>query len=679
MMIRNKLYKIGGGLAGRYLILLMMVMGTPPAAAQASRILESIAQKFESYCNMFPWEEVYLHTDRTDYIAGEGIWFETYVFDRQSSKLSADSRIVYVEVLNFVNRPVVQMRIALKDGTGPGQISLPDTLSSGNYTLRAYTNWMKNFLPSNCFTKKLNIYNPVSSRRFVRFDEPPAETAGNSFQGFNLKVNQRNSQRLELNIITDRSYRMLEGSNCLLLVQTHGLINYRTAINLASDSTTAYISRSLLPPGINDIVFFTAGGRLVREMFVFTPSKHSGMLTAQVNDRSGTREKISVDLAVNENLPKGAIPGSMSVSIAPAGSEVFPDISDYMLFGSEFSPVPDELMTGSLSEMPEGKLNEWLAGLHSNWISWTSIISESFPPVRYKKENAYHYIYGRLTNKLSQQPDPGRYLFLSIPGKSATFQYAKSDARGEFDLAVPVESRIKDLIIQPEDVQRNNTIEVESSFSGEYNSLVMVSDSLSGRLPEVASAMCVNYQVRKIYGSDEVPSDPDVTVVPDKLKRFYGKPDIELKMDDYIKLPVMQEVFFELMPGVFLKKRKSEYEITIADPVDNRIYTRPPVLFVDGVPVNDASVIANLDPERVEKIEAVKERYLVGDFVFFGLVNVITRAGDYSNVSLPEYAVRMPYRVTGQVKSFASPDYSSPAIAGNRIPDLLNTLYWNPA
>lgn len=207
----------------------------------------------------------------------------------------------------------------------------------------------------------------------------------------------------------------------------------------------------------------------------------------------------------------------------------------------------------------------------------------------------------------------------------------------------------------------------------------MVSDSLSGRLPEVASAMCVNYQVRKIYGSDEVPSDPDVTVVPDKLKRFYGKPDIELKMDDYIKLPVMQEVFFELMPGVFLKKRKSEYEITIADPVDNRIYTRPPVLFVDGVPVNDASVIANLDPERVEKIEAVKERYLVGDFLFFGLVNVITRAGDYSNVSLPEYAVRMPYRVTGQVKSFASPDYSSPAKAGNRIPDLRNTLYWNPA
>jgi hypothetical protein len=132
------------------------------------------------------------------------------------------------------------------------------------------------------------------------------------------------------------------------------------------------------------------------------------------------------------------------------------------------------------------------------------------------------------------------------------------------------------------------------------------------------------------------------------------------------------------MPGVFLKKRKTEYEITIADPVDNRVYPKPPILFVDGVPVDNASIIANLDPELVERIDAVKERYLVGDFLFFGIVNVITRAGDYSSVSLPEYAVRMPYRVTEPVKSFSSPDYLSPEKKQSRIPDLRNTLYWNP-
>lgn len=150
-------------------------------------------------------------------------------------------------------------------------------------------------------------------------------------------------------------------------------------------------------------------------------------------------------------------------------------------------------------------------------------------------------------------------------------------------------------------------------------------------------------------------------------------------MDDYIKLPVMQEVFFELIPGVFLRKKKAEYEITISDPVENRVYDKPPILFIDGVVVKDPDVIANLDPELVEKIDAIKSRYFVGEYLFYGLVNVITRAGDFSSVTLPDYAVRLPYRVTEPVKSFSSPDYSSQERRESHIPDFRNTLYWNPS
>ena len=126
-------------------------------------------------------------------------------------------------------------------------------------------------------------------------------------------------------------------------------------------------------------------------------------------------------------------------------------------------------------------------------------------------------------------------------------------------------------------------------------------------------------------------------------------------MDDYIKLPVMQEVFFELIPGVFLRKKKADYEITISDPVDNKVFDKPPVLFIDGVVVKDPDIIANLDPEKVEKIDAIKSRYFVGDYMFLGLVNVITRKGDFSEVTLPDFAVRVPYRVTEPVVEFSSP------------------------
>jgi uncharacterized protein YfaS (alpha-2-macroglobulin family) len=46
---------------------------------------------------------------------------------------------------------------------------------------------------------------------------------------------------------------------------------------------------------------------------------------------------------------------------------------------------------------------------------------------------------------------------------------------------------------------------------------------------------------------------------------------------------------------------------------------------------------------------------------------------------LPDYAVRLPYRVADPVKTFSSPDYSDPQSKRSRLPDFRNTLYWNPA
>jgi hypothetical protein len=236
-----------------------------------------------------------------------------------------------------------------------------------------------------------------------------------------------------------------------------------------------------------------------------------------------------------------------------------------------------------------------------------------------------------------------------------------------------------DLIIQPEEKAMNDNIKIESSFSNVYPELHIVRDTSSKKVNSRVSKLSVNFQVNKIYSSYEPPAKPKPDTYVWTNRNFYGKPDIKLIMDDYIKLPVMQEVFFELMPGVFMRKKKSEYEITMADPVENRVYDRPPLLLVDGVIVNDASIIANLDPEHVEEIDAVKNRYFVGDYLFFGLVNVITRTGDFANITLPDYAVRLPYRVVDPVKAFTAPEYEKQESRQSRIPDLRNTLYWNPS
>jgi ABC-type Fe3+-hydroxamate transport system substrate-binding protein len=198
-------------------------------------------------------------------------------------------------------------------------------------------------------------------------------------------------------------------------------------------------------------------------------------------------------------------------------------------------------------------------------------------------------------------------------------------------------------------------------------------------IPEYLLNFGVNHQVRKIYGissaGDTVfPSIPEIS----KL-RFYGKPDQELLMKEYITLPVMQEVFFELLMGVFIKTKKSEYKITMNQYIGSTVTESSPCLFIDGVMVKDPSLIVAIDPELVEKIDVVQQKYFVGNYLLDGIVNIITKSADFSVVALPDYAIREPYKVIDPEVSFRSPDYSSTLALVSHAPDFRNTLYWNPS
>jgi len=147
--------------------LLLMFFTDGPLEAQVKANNE-IIKKLEQYCRIVPYEEIFVHSDREDYIAGEDMWFNIYLVDKQSGKPTGRSKIAYFELLNTQNSPVIQKRLLLENGFCPGQVQLPDTLVSGMYTFRVYTNQMKNYLPGNCFIKCINIYNPFRNKGFKK-------------------------------------------------------------------------------------------------------------------------------------------------------------------------------------------------------------------------------------------------------------------------------------------------------------------------------------------------------------------------------------------------------------------------------------------------------------------------------------------------------------------------------
>ncbi len=106
-------------------------------------------------------EKLFAHTDKEFYLAGEIVWFKLYVVDAAGHQPLGLSKVAYVELIPDDQRPVLQARIALTRGLGNGSFQLPFSIHSGNYTLRAYTNWMKNEGAAFFFEKPLTILNSL--------------------------------------------------------------------------------------------------------------------------------------------------------------------------------------------------------------------------------------------------------------------------------------------------------------------------------------------------------------------------------------------------------------------------------------------------------------------------------------------------------------------------------------
>jgi len=125
--------------------------------------LADIQTSFREYMKYSVTEKIFAHTDKDFYLAGEILWFKLYVVNADDNKPMDVSKVAYVEIIDRNQKPVLQCKIALKDGAGNGSIYLPVALNSGAYQIRAYTNWMKNFDADFYFHKQITIVNSLKN------------------------------------------------------------------------------------------------------------------------------------------------------------------------------------------------------------------------------------------------------------------------------------------------------------------------------------------------------------------------------------------------------------------------------------------------------------------------------------------------------------------------------------
>jgi len=102
-------------------------------------------------------EKIYIQFDKPNYYAGENIWLKAYLLNASTHKPETASKIVYVEIINPSLKIIETKTIKITDGGGDGYFQLSPNLDSGEYIVRAYTNYMRNFNSAYFFRKKIYI------------------------------------------------------------------------------------------------------------------------------------------------------------------------------------------------------------------------------------------------------------------------------------------------------------------------------------------------------------------------------------------------------------------------------------------------------------------------------------------------------------------------------------------
>lgn len=152
------------------LILLLLVLAGTDHTGFAQEFSSPVVQQYDAYRKTHFREKVYLHSDKQFYLAGEIIWFKAYAVDAAFHRPAALSKTGYIELLDRLHQPVMQVKIALDSGQGKGSFFLPSSIESGHYYIRAYTALMKNYGAGNFFEKQVTIINSLKSPTNILHD-----------------------------------------------------------------------------------------------------------------------------------------------------------------------------------------------------------------------------------------------------------------------------------------------------------------------------------------------------------------------------------------------------------------------------------------------------------------------------------------------------------------------------
>jgi hypothetical protein len=290
-------------------------------------------------------------------------------------------------------------------------------------------------------------------------------------------------------------------------------------------------------------------------------------------------------------------------------------------------------------------------------------------------ESSGKILRGTVQDELTGKDIPNAVVLLSRVDSVPDLQYANTNRNGVFQLLLDDYYNGKELFLTIKDVPAGQHWKIrladDFALSYKWNPSTVLNNSISkAQLAKSQQIVYINKTYQLNNDVKEEPTPEKSSVCP----RFYYNPVKTTLLSDFVPLNDFPEIVVELFPTIQVNKYKDNYSVLLMNATRYR-YTEP-VIFLDGVYVDDANKIMGFGSEKIKKIDVLAAERIFGDLVFNGVIAITSKSNEILKTTPAPQSLRIKNEKRQGGKSFVTvhPD----SLRSTTTPFFKQLLYWNP-
>lgn len=618
-----------------------------PCMAQSS-LVDSIQDRFKDQLMLFPQEKLYLHTDKSAYIAGDTIWFRAHVVDAATHIPATVSRCVYVELINQSDSVIHRVRVCLSDSIYCGYMPIPISVPQSSYHLCAYTRFMENLNQDCLFDVELPVINPVIT--------------GNIYETLKIKDEQQdataslfdlNHQNDILSVALSPAVlaKLSRGEKLYLTMHCRGIVFYAEA--LEKERERYLFDISTFPAGVVQTLLLDDRLHLLDQHLLCTNERKGPDIKFTTDKPTyNRREQVNVVMKLLDETGK-PLKGNFSVSVTDDASVCLNSlcmIAPYLLWESDLSADRQQWPRYNLKNLLNGNYQH--PGGRFDVSPEIKGIAYDFYS-RKAKTDAEVSIFGieSLFSAKQHTDSLGRFCFTGFDfPEGSTFLIRATGKRGNKSIQPIVEPEV--FYPFKHSVVNHNANSAKSYAYRNEN---------QERFDSLAQAMN-SYQLDEVI----VKADSVKKIGKSVYHSFMGR----VKTAEELMTPHPRSLtdMLERFPGVYISG-----DSVMLSGIKNELF------FLDDIPTIFEDV-RNINIDEIDEIEVIKDASaaVFGMKGANGAILIMTKRGEITRPELVRNVVRVSPLGYQRLKRFYPVCYDTEEKQSSVSEDNRSTLYWNP-